>query len=81
MERCVGGHSPQVARRSLGGPGGFISVAFLAGLVFVPFVVATGLLSDARGGAGLPADLMETPLRGTLDVASRIVAPTLPRRK
>ena len=77
MERCVDVRPPgSAARRRRDGHGSFISVAFLTGLVFVPFVVATGLLTEGRESGRLPADITETSLRGTLAIAGRSDAPS-----
>ena len=44
-----------------------ISIAFLAGLLFVPVVVATGLLTDRPPSGQALADITVAALRGTLD--------------
>ncbi len=46
---------------------GYISIAFLAGLVFVPVVIATGLLTEGSAPNDAPADITVTAMRGTLD--------------
>ena len=43
-----------------------ISVALLAGIAFVPIVIAAGFLTD-RGDPSLPGDITVAALRGALD--------------
>ena len=47
-----------------------ISIAFLTGLVFVPVVIAVGLLTPPSDADLVPADISASVLRKTLDAVS-----------
>jgi hypothetical protein len=48
-------------------PRNTISVALLAGVAFMPIVVAVGFMTDRPNGASVPGDISVAALRGALD--------------
>ena len=67
--------APEPAIRASRSP---ISAALLAGIAFVPIVVAAGFLSDRSEGPSVPGDISILALRGMLDGAD--ARPDVPAR-